>query len=112
MKQYLVFHKTVDRFFEAQNTELSDGINMDNFTLICRVDLGDDSNCESVWEATNTKPWDTAPWFDADNVHLALNLEGARSLSVGDLVYDCTENELHEVAGIGFRKVHNGLLGE
>ena len=99
---YLVWHKRVDRFFESKIGV----VNLSDYDLVCKVTT---TSLDQVYRLCNIGRTLEDPWFENDEVTmLVLNLEGARSLSVGDLVFDVGTGIMWEVASIGWNEVQVG----
>lgn len=90
-----IFHKQGrDAFFESENGK----VNPADFKLIGWTD---ETDLNKVYELFNSID---APFWENPRVQLHSKLQGARSLSVGDLIQLDT-GEIFEVASFGFNKV-------
>ena len=98
---YLVWHKRVERFFESKTGV----VDLTDYDLVCKVVA---EKLDQVYRLCNIGRTLEDPWFENDEVTLVLNLEGARSLSVGDLVFEGGTGILWEVASIGWNEVQVG----
>jgi len=73
----------------------------DNYQEICTLDVP--YNLDDIYDYCNNKPWDEIPWYEQADVTLAKGINGARSLSAGDLIQ--IGDILIRVMGVGFELV-------
>ena len=87
-----------------EETPIGEKINFErDWVLVCEVDVP--FNLDTIYEVCNQTPWLEVAWYEVDQVKLVDGLEGARSLSVGDIIVRDGSDVLIQVGKFGFQVV-------